>query len=694
MPGYVYKGTFEGHTYFVSTFEEDGATAINTAAATGGHLATISSAAENNFVATIAGGANALAWIGLTDQDSEGDFVWVTGEPLVYTNWGAGEPNGGGYENWVEINRNGFGRWNDLPAFSTRVLIVEFDEAPVQVAQTGGPASGSFFPVGETEITFTATDAAGNQSVCTTSITVVDNKPPAITCPADIAAMVDAGTCCAAVSVPSPTGSDNCSSITFSNDYNGTADASGMYFTGETIVTWTVTDGAGHTATCNQSVTVEDNEPPVLGYTDVACVAEYETCITEQEALIAELEAELEEFIANCNGDPVCLKQAQIQALSIDEEARKRLFQCLIILRNCEVVPAENNLLPDIVVEVEAGSCEVYLDPGPIVMENCTEFTLTNDYNAIGSGEGSYPVGTTIVTWTATDQYGNTSTASRSITVLDLIAPDAICQNITVQLDAGGTATVSSEEIDNGSNDNCTEVDLAIISGQTTFDCGDVDNSFELELEATDAYGNKATCLATVTVSDNDLPDTDCDGVANVCDLCPDGDDSVDANGDGIPDCSQLLSYADYSQDWQCKNNKINICHNGNTLCISINALPAHFNHGDAVGPCQSCGGRNLNPSTDKLGVSSELPGGELELNIFPNPSSNEITLDLHGLEDAEGTLSMFDHLGRELLNQKLATGTHILTIQLPEGLFPSGTYVVRVISSDKILTKSLIIQR
>ncbi len=522
-----------------------------------------------------------------------------------------------------------------------------------------------------------------------------DTESPNISCPEDIVANVDAGTCCAAISIPSPTGSDNCPEITFSNDYNGTDDASGMYFTGEIIVTWTVTDGAGLTSSCDQSVTVVDNEAPVIGYTDEVCFGEYLECLTEQQVLAAELEAELEAFIANCNGDPACLKQAQNLALQIDEAKRKGLFRCFITLRNCDVIPAENNLMPEIVIEVLAGNCEAYVNPGPTVMENCTEFVLDNDYNNVASGEGMYPVGTTLVTWTAVDQYGNISTASRNIIVLDLIAPDAHCQDMTIQLDANGTATVNAEDIDNGSNDNCSDVNLAIIAGQTTFNCDDVDQSFEVELEATDDYGNKASCLATVTVSDSDLPDTDCDDVADPCDVCPDGDDSMDANGDGIPDCSQLLPYAEYSEDWKCKNNKINICHNGNTLCISKNALAAHVNnHGDAVGPCQSCGGRNLIPPVYNLPASSAVLNGELDFTVSPNPANAIVTLDIHGLDDADGTLILFDQMGRELLNQNVAAGTHILTMNLPEGSFPTGTYVIRIVSADKLLTKSLIIHR
>ena len=183
--------------------------------------------------------------------------------------------------------------------------------------------------------------------------------------------------------------------------------------------------------------------------------------------------------------------------------------------------------------------------------------------------------------------------------------------------------------------------------------------------------------------------DSDCDGVADDCDVCPDGDDSMDANGDGIADCSQLLPYGEYSGDWKCKNNKINICHNGNTLCINKNALPAHFNnHGDAVGPCQSCGGQNLVAPGNHFDV-----GASLEMEIFPNPASSTINLHLHGLENGDAVLSIFDQLGREVLRQDLEAGTHALTLDLPEDEFANGKYFVRLVSGEAVLTKMLQVQ-
>jgi hypothetical protein len=94
-----------------------------------GHLVTISSAAENTFVRDLVALVTPdAAWLGLTDQQIEGTFRWVTGEPLVFENWFPGEPNNfNNVEDCVEIDISlSDGKWNDLDCVSSRIFVVEY----------------------------------------------------------------------------------------------------------------------------------------------------------------------------------------------------------------------------------------------------------------------------------------------------------------------------------------------------------------------------------------------------------------------------------------------------------------------------------------------------------------------------------------------------------------------------------------
>ena len=101
LAGYTYKGTHNGHTYFLSNTQETPEVAHANALAAGGHLATISDYAENVFVSNMIA---SQIWIGLTDRDQEGTFKWISNEPVSYTNWAPGEPNNAGNEDWAVIN--------------------------------------------------------------------------------------------------------------------------------------------------------------------------------------------------------------------------------------------------------------------------------------------------------------------------------------------------------------------------------------------------------------------------------------------------------------------------------------------------------------------------------------------------------------------------------------------------------------
>jgi hypothetical protein len=98
-------------------------------------LVTITSEEENQFVFHL----NSNSWIGLSDALEEGNWKWVTGEPLGYTHWAETEPNNCtdcSYvpstegEDYAHFNDNPPDQWNDWPAFETSSFVCEWEAVP------------------------------------------------------------------------------------------------------------------------------------------------------------------------------------------------------------------------------------------------------------------------------------------------------------------------------------------------------------------------------------------------------------------------------------------------------------------------------------------------------------------------------------------------------------------------------------
>ncbi|WMI64114.1 T9SS type A sorting domain-containing protein [Aestuariibaculum sp. YM273] len=91
----------------------------------------------------------------------------------------------------------------------------------------------------------------------------------------------------------------------------------------------------------------------------------------------------------------------------------------------------------------------------------------------------------------------STQTGQAKVFSIDAF-PLAVCQDITVQLDASGTHTIVGADIDGGSSDFEGEVSLSV--SPNTFSCNDVGTPVEVTLTVTDSAGQVDTCTATVTV--------------------------------------------------------------------------------------------------------------------------------------------------------------------------------------------------
>ena len=70
------------------------------------------------------------------------------------------------------------------------------------------------------------------------------------------------------------------------------------------------------------------------------------------------------------------------------------------------------------------------------------------------------PVGNYVIKWRASDIYGNTkSCPNRNLEIADATPPDAQCianNSLDIELQANGEGLIDTDDIDNGSTDNCT----------------------------------------------------------------------------------------------------------------------------------------------------------------------------------------------------------------------------------------------
>ena len=85
-----------GHQYYLLNEQVTWNAAEATAITLGGHLATIRSSVEQDWLISFVTGqglGSGYVWIGLNDRAVEGNFQWTSGDPVLYQNWEAGQPD-------------------------------------------------------------------------------------------------------------------------------------------------------------------------------------------------------------------------------------------------------------------------------------------------------------------------------------------------------------------------------------------------------------------------------------------------------------------------------------------------------------------------------------------------------------------------------------------------------------------------
>ena len=336
--------------------------------------------------------------------------------------------------------------------------------------------------------TWTATDNCGNSVSASQMITVNSDTPVLSNTPTDITVECN--------NVPSPanvTASSNCDPNIvvwyMENIIPGSCENS---YTIERI--WTIDLACGNDVSHTQLITVVDTQSPILtgvpADINVDCGSvpvptqpvATDNCDTDVEISFSEIQNPLScgyELVRTWTATDNCGNETSVSQTIIIEDTEGPILIG---------IPAD-----------ETASCDSIpaAEPNITVTDNCS-INITIDFS-----ETTIPLAcgyTLIRTWTATDDCGNTSTASQNIIVIDNTPPTLI--------DVPANTTVECSSIPGapyvGATDNCDyDVEAILTEVETPLACGYL---IIRTWTATDDCGNESTATQEVTVTDSEAP--------------------------------------------------------------------------------------------------------------------------------------------------------------------------------------------
>jgi len=421
-------------------------------------------------------------------------------------------------------------------------------------------ASGTNFNPGVSTITYTATDASSNVNTCSSTVTVSFPQPYNITgCSTDMTVDVDAGVCTATVNFPSPDEINGCP-VVFNADAANIASGSAL-MPGTYPMAFDFDNGTDIVA-CNFTITVEDNEDPIVvipnqSITTSGCEANYsytadmndisDNCTAFADLTIGWSLSGGGTFAfgmgASIPNQLLDVGDYAISFTATDAEGNiGTTTYVLSVLENIPPVAMTTDITVALNLNGEVIVDAIDLDGGST--DNCSAMTfevmVTGGMWVDTVAYDCTNIGANTVNFRALDANGNISaTTTAVVTVEDNFVPVAMCEDITVTIPGGTSVTVNAIDIDNGSDDNCAN----IVNYEITID-EDNDGTFEVayaasytatcaspgtgfvnaKLRVTDDSTPAASseCLAKITIVDDTPP------VAVAMDLTVD----LDANGE------------------------------------------------------------------------------------------------------------------------------------------------------------------
>lgn len=361
--------------------------------------------------------------------------------------------------------------------------------------------------LGKNEVTLTAHDINGNTAVANCMVTVRDKTPPDTRTKNITISLDNNGFATIAPSDVDNNSSDNCSIA----HLQVTPFAFNCNHTGNNQVQLVATDKSGNSSTASATVKIYDYHQPVAlvkhitipldeqGYASITADAVDNG--TTDNCMIASIEVSPNSFTANNLGiNPVTFKATDIHGNVSTAQANIKIIDNIPPFVKAQDISLTLNSKGMALVttdDIDNGSS----DNTRIVTKSLSNYQF--DCSQIGIN--------TLV-FTASDQSGNTSTATALVTIVDNMPPVIKShENLYLSLDDNGNASIDAGSVDEGSYDNCSIASLSVTPHN--FSCADTGANTVI-FKVTDQSGNQSTSSAIVYVQDNTPPVVECKDIA------------------------------------------------------------------------------------------------------------------------------------------------------------------------------------
>ncbi len=457
---------------------------------------------------------------------------------------------------------------------------------------------------------------------------------------------------------------------------------------GTTTNTYEYTDRAGNTSTCSFDVIVEDTFAPTVLTNDITVSLDDNGEVTITPDMIdggsfdsCSIELSIDRANFGCDtlgGNTV--------TLTATDGSNNEATSTAIVTVVDDIAPTVN--VKDITVELDENG-QVFITPDMIndgSTDNCEIASLNLDVSILDCSS----VGTNEVLLSVTDSFGNSSTATATVTVVDSIDPVAVARDISVELDENGQVIITAEMVGGDSYDNCGIESMSL--DKTSFDCDAVGDHM-VTLTVKDFNGNQAISTATITIEDETAPQiisqniTVSLGMNGQTTITPDMIDNGSTDNCGIDNMVVIPS------TFGCSNIGVN------TVIFIVGDKSGNQRFGTALVTVQDtqdpvAKGKDLTVALDANGTARITPrmidDGSTDNCGISSMTLDVLDFDCSSLGDNEVTLTVIDNAGNEKSIKRIVTivdDAAPVILQCPEDvvLEPSDedTYIMEDFYSD-----------